>query len=125
MNMQVETAKYTKELGIKKVGLLAASDTINNQLYHNALNAYGITVIKPNDHMQKLVMKGIFKIKSGEFTSGTSYLEEAAQALLDEGAEAIISGCTEVPIALNKTDAFKLIDATKITANSVIKLADE
>lgn len=125
LNMQVETAIHIKDLGINKVGLLAVTSTVSNQLYHNALQVHDVTVIEPNADMQKRVMKGILSVKSGDLKDGTYYLEEVAKVLIDEGAEAIIAGCTEVPIVLQTTDMFRIIDATKVLAKSVIKLARE
>ena len=52
--------------------------------------------------MRDLVMPGISKVKSGEVLVAGTLLEQAIGSLLERGAKAVILGCTEVPVALDR-----------------------
>jgi aspartate racemase len=45
--------------------------------------------------------------------------------LSEEGAEAIIAGCTEIPLVLKSSDEMVIIDPTEILAKTIIKTANE
>lgn len=123
LHMPRETAQFILESKIEKVGLLATDGTLKTRLYQDALEANRIVVIEPDENMQQKVMKGIYSIKQNDLKKGTKYLREAAESLTALGAEAIIAGCTEVPIVLHSTEKIRVIDPTKILAETVVKLA--
>jgi aspartate racemase len=123
MNMQNETARYAEESNIHKVGLLAATGTVQEKLYHKPFQTHGISVLQPEPKMQEIVMKGIFSIKGGDLDTGADCFAEAAQVLAQEGAEAIIAGCTEVPLVLHSTETLQVLDPTDILAQAVVKAA--
>lgn len=70
-------------------------------------------------------MEGIYAIKRGNLEQGSSYLSKVARSLIEEGAEAIIAGCTEIPLVLKSSSAFVVIDPTEILARVVIKNAND
>ena len=48
-----------------------------------------------------------------------------ADKLKESGAEAIIAGCTEVPLVLKSSENICVIDPTEIVAKVVIKIANK
>ena len=110
---------------IKKIGLLATSGTIKTQLFTKALK--DIEVIVPDDVSQVEVMDAIYNpntgIKSGH-TEGVAIdqLIKAGEALIEQGAEVIVGGCTEISMVL-KSAHFNvdLIDPMIVTIDSIIK----
>jgi len=125
LHMPLETAKFLKKHHFKKVGLLATDGTINTKLYQHSCHHYKIEVIEPNIQMQKEVMKGIYAIKGGNLEQGSSYLSKITRSLIEEGAEAIIAGCTEIPLVLKSSSFSAIIDPTEILARAVIKNAND
>lgn len=123
LNIQVETARFLRELHLHKVGLLATDGTLKSNLYQKACQKEEITILEPNAEAQKSVMKGIYEIKAGNLETGKRYLSEIAHALVTEGAEAIIAGCTEIPLILHSTENLKVIDPTEILAEAVVQRA--
>lgn len=69
-------------------------------------------------------MEGIYAIKSGNLETGFFYLSMVADKLKDSGAEAIIAGCTEIPLVLKSSENICVIDPTEIVAKMVIKIAN-
>lgn len=122
-----ETAGWTKSslTRIKKVGLLATEGTISTGLFQKAFKTKNIQVLIPSLSGQKKIMEAVYGkkgIKAG-FIKGQPrrLLLSVAEELLEKGAEAIIAGCTEIPLALNQKDLpVPLIDPMVIGARAII-----
>ncbi len=124
VSMVEETAERIKKMGLKKVGLLATDGTIKGRVYHRALEKRGIELILPDENDQRLVMKGIYEgVKAGNVELGRELLLKVARKL-EEKAEGIIAGCTEVSIALKPEDLkVPLIDPMDVIAEKAVRLA--
>jgi aspartate racemase len=118
-----ESVKWAQEHipALKKVGMVSSTGTLISGLFHDTFKKAGLEVFGPEEGEQEKVMDAIFGekgIKAG-FTSG--YPEETivniARILAGRGAEAIIAGCTEVPLVLKEEDIpVPLIEPMKIVA---------
>ena len=124
INMIEETYKiYLNNIPEKKVGLLATTGTV---VSGNFLKAFPKEkVIAPDDQSQEnLVMEAIYGkkgIKAGEFEYSKNLLLDAAEKLINKGAEAIIAGCTEVSVVLKKEDIpVYYLDPVNILAETAI-----
>jgi aspartate racemase len=125
VHMIEETAKYVQRLSptVQKVGLLSTTGTQKAGLYQSWLDREGISVITPAAGCQEnLVMTPIRAIKAGNTTVARPLFIQAAQGLIDAGAQAIIAGCTEVPVGLSADDlAVPFIDPADILAVTVVR----
>ncbi len=124
LSMVEETAKEIEKMGLRKVGLLATDGTIKGLVYHRALLNRGINIAIPNKQDQKKVMKGIYDgVKAGNLELGRELILEVAKRL-EKRSEGIISGCTEVSVALRQEDLkVVLIDPMDVIAERAVKLA--
>ena len=69
-------------------------------------------------------MQAIYSVKAGDLSKSSATAIETGQRLVSAGAEAIISGCTEVPLILKSGDLpVPIIDATQILATRTIEIA--
>ncbi|CAB50281.1 cysteate racemase [Pyrococcus abyssi] len=127
ISMIEETAKKVKELGFKKVGLLATTGTIASGVYEKEFSKYGIEVLIPREDEQEEVMKGIYDgVKAGNLELGKELLIKIARKLEERGAECIIAGCTEVSVVLSEKDLkVPLIDPMDVIAEAAVKVALE
>ncbi|KID58495.1 hypothetical protein JF50_07515 [Pseudoalteromonas luteoviolacea] len=86
---------------IKKVGLLATSQTIKQSLYLNTLNEHGIALELPTAFEQRQIDQFILSQVSNAHALGSEYtpnrLLGIAERLISRGAELIILGCTDLP----------------------------
>ena len=127
LSLLKESLKWAQEHipALKKVGLIASTGTLKSGLFHTTYEAAGIEVIGPEDDEQESVMDAIYGpkgIKAG-FTTGISkeMIVNAAKILIGRGAEAIIAGCTEVPLVLKPEDIpVPLIEPMEIVAKASI-----
>ncbi|WP_440951833.1 aspartate/glutamate racemase family protein [Methanococcoides sp. FTZ1] len=128
LNMISETASYIHETypNVEKIGLLATTGTMRSRLYHDAINE--IEILGPDDESQKKVMNSIYGeegIKAGNTEGSTrNDILEVIEVLLEEGAEAIILGCTELSlISIKEEVPVPLIDPSQVLADVVVKKA--
>ena len=123
LNMLYETMSYLKSQGIKKAGLLASSGTIESGIYACAADKYGIELVCPLGNEQDAVMGVIYDgVKAGKPDYNTSDFCATVDALLSKGAETLILGCTELPLAMEMYSlSFPSVDPTLILAKAAIK----
>ena len=122
-----ETVLYAlrKMPELKKAGLVASTGTLKLKLFHEAFAKEGVEIVEPGEEEQAQVMDAIFGkegIKAG-FTSGKSQeiIHHTAKELIQRGAEAVIAGCTEVPLVLKDEDIeVPLIEPLQILAEVAI-----
>jgi aspartate racemase len=111
--------------GLKKAGLISSTGTLKSGLFHDAFAKEEIEVFGPDDKEQERVMEAIFGkrgVKAG-FTSGSprETIQGMAKTLIKRGAEAVIAGCTEVPLVLKEEDIeVPLIEPLQILAEASI-----
>lgn len=114
--------------GLKTAGIISSSGTLKSRLFHDTFAKENIDIIAPETEEQEQVMEAIFGsegIKAG-FTSGPSKetIVGMAKTLIERGAEAIIAGCTEVPLVLKAADiSVPFIEPMQIMAEAAIQTA--
>jgi len=89
-----ETAAVAKKRGIKKVCVLATEGTIKGKVFHTAFEKQGIEVLLPSDEMRSELMTIIYDVKRGVEVFPEK-LERIVEKTQNNGAEAVILGCTE------------------------------
>lgn len=103
------------------VGLLGTAGTLAMGLYQQRL---GRPCLTPNDAaMARLVTPAIALVKANRVAEAHAPLAEAAQALMDRGAHAVVLGCTEIPlgIAAGPALAFPVVDTLAALARAAIR----
>ncbi|MAG17923.1 MAG: aspartate racemase [Candidatus Diapherotrites archaeon] len=120
-----ETAKKIKEKGFKKIGLLATKTTVENKIYNPEFEEYGIELVIPEE--QDKVNKVIMNILAGnKLETDKQELKQVINSLKDKGAEAIVIGCTDIPILLKAEDVeMAVFDTVEILAESTVRYAIE
>lgn len=111
--------------GLKKVGVLGSSGCLDAGLYQNAFAKRGVTVLLPEDANRDAFMMLLYRIKAGD--KGTEVRETMralADSLIAEGADAIVAGCTEVPLVLSGNALpCPLINSTDVLAERTVHYA--
>jgi aspartate racemase len=119
----------TEWKGISKIGLLATTGTIQTGLFQKALSHTGIGVVLPDPEIQEnWVMEAIYGKQGikvmGPTENSRRLVLKASEKLVHLGAQAIIAGCTEVPLVLKDGDlSVPLIDPISILAKAAIERA--
>lgn len=109
--------------GLKNIGILATNATLATGLYEKEIKKRGLHYMEPDSESQALVMESIYTLKAGKFPEAQIIMQAQKEALFNQGAEAIILGCTEVPILLAEEaqkDPHRYIDATLVLVKKMI-----
>jgi len=112
---------------IHALGILATSGSKKARLYETHLDRF--LILWPNEESQETCVmeaiygkRGIKAGEKGEYPRGL--LIKAAPDLQDKGAEAIVAGCTEVPLALSqKYVGIPFIDPMTLLAKALVAVA--
>lgn len=119
-----ETAVEIQKKQLKKVGLLGTKFTMELDFFKDKLSEKGIETIIPNSESDKdFIHYTIFEeLGRGIATEETKkrYLE-IANELIENGAEGIILGCTEIPLVIKEGDLnVPIFDTTLIHTQAAI-----
>ncbi len=111
-----EVSKRVKKSRFKKVGLLATETTVKENLYKNELDKYGIEQMVPDDKSQEKVQKIIRDVIAGDMKrENVTLLKSIIRKFKIDGSEAVILGCTDLPIILNENNSnIVIFDSTNI-----------
>lgn len=122
LNIVEETAKYLASNSVKKAVLLATDGTRHTNVFGNIFKKFGIELLYPSDTVQAELMNMIYNgIKAGAETWDSSAVNSELDRLNKNGAEAVILGCTELPLAAKLYGiAGNLVDPTAVLAKSAI-----
>ena len=87
-----------------KVGLLATEGCLRSRVYQNAFEKIENELVLPNEDELREFMDLTFRIKRGDKGDDvTAGMLRLSNALLERGAQALIAGCTEIPLVLHES----------------------
>ncbi len=111
--------------GISTVGLLATDGCLQSHVYQDAFAAAGIVAELPDKDELADLMALLNSIKAGyQGESIARDMGALAAALVARGAEAIIAGCTELPLVLDAHALdVPLISSTDVLAARTVAIA--
>ncbi len=128
-----ETAAYIKrELpGVSRVGVLGTRGTYRLQIYEDALNREKLVPILPSDFVRdQHINQALYDPGYGLKAHSNPATEEARNHLITaiedvsaRGAEAIVLGCTELPLAIKDSSigGLPILDPARIMVDLLIR----
>ena len=125
LHMLRETARELRRQGITRAGVLATDGTLQTGLYHHFLEEEGIEAIVPDASLQPAVMEVIYNgVKAGRRKIDLSPFRRTVDSLYAQGAQMLILGCTELPIAFDWYGLeYPHVDPTAILAQAAVRCA--
>ncbi|HCR48195.1 MAG TPA: amino acid racemase [Rhodothermales bacterium] len=114
---------------IQYVGAISTWTTKRNKLFEQALTAAGLTFIPPDDFIQDGVEAAIYDPQFGIKAVSNPVHPQARENLVvslrhlqQKGAEAVILGCTELPIGIPEAEleGVKTIDPTRALGRALV-----
>jgi aspartate racemase len=122
-----ETRNHVMELfpWVGRVGVLASSGCLDADLYQVAFREVSVPVVVPVGHDRAAFMDLLYRIKSGDKSDRVGQgMRAVASRLVEQGAEVLVAGCTEVPLVLDSTDLqVPLVNSTDVLAQKTVALA--
>lgn len=119
------TIKTVETSGFNKIGILSSSSTRILKLYSGPFNEKNFNTYIPSEKEQEKIDSVVLKAMGG--TQGVKeikILEKIMQKMLSKGAQGIILGCTELPLAISqKNTGIKLFNTINILAEYAVDKA--
>lgn len=121
VDMIAETTRVALEGGARTVGVLATPG--GEALYRAALEVAGATVVLPEGDDRARLMGLIQGVKAGDVgPQARAAMAGLAADLVARGAEAVIAGCTEVPLLLSAGDvSVAFADSAEVLAKACVE----
>jgi aspartate racemase len=118
---------------VRTVGVLSTTGAWRARLYPDLLERRGFRAVAPDEALQAEVHAAIYAPTHGikavgrVTTRARAALERGIVILRAAGAEAIVLGCTELPLAFPGRDweGLPLVDPTMALARALIRAVDE
>lgn len=115
-----------KQKGFRKLGILGTQWLVKSSVYPDEIEKLGLSYLRPSAEgiteigriiMEELVY-GIFKPHS------IAYFQSTIQEFKNSGCDAVILGCTEIPLIINDSNSeLPTLDSNRLLATSAIDRA--
>lgn len=119
-------AEEAAHRGYRRLGLTGTRWLVASGVYPEPLAARGIECVRPSDEereeINRIIMDelvhGVFKAQS------VAYCRGVIERLKDAGCDAVVLGCTELPLILNDANSsLPVLDSTRLLARAAIRRA--
>lgn len=112
-----------KDLGYKHLGVTGTKYLMTGPVYSEALKKLGVSSTIPGQDERETIDTIIFdELVNGVFREESRrYFNGVLQKLKDSGCEAVVLGCTEIPLLVDPTDCpLPTLDSTRLLARAAI-----
>jgi aspartate racemase len=119
-------AEAAADRGWSKLGILGTRFLMDADLYPEVLAELGIEAVVPEAEERERINAFIFEeLVKGNFKSSTKeYFRGATAQLASRGCDAVVMGCTEIPLILEPEDVeVPLLDSTRLLAKAALEEA--
>ena len=121
-------AEEAHRLGYARLGILGTKYLTESQVYPGALEEFGIEREIPAEADREKINEIIFKeLVNGIFTEASRlYFNEVTDELKARGCDAVVLGCTEIPLIVRPDDCpLPTLDSTRLLARAALRKALE
>lgn len=112
--------------GFRRIGLTGTRWLVESDVYPEKLAARGLEYARPNaaerEEIGRIIMDelvyGVFEPES------VAYFQRVIERLKDEGCDAVVLACTEIPLILSDTNSpLPTLDSTRLLARAALRRA--
>ena len=119
-------ADEAKNHGFRNLAITGTKYLMTGPVYPEVLKRFGITSQIPDEDDRKKINTIIFEeLVNGIFPEKSRlYFNDAIQRLKDSGCDAVVLGCTEIPLLVDPADCpLTALDSTRLLARAALKEA--
>jgi|SRR3989344_2220520 len=123
ISMIEEMVKSVTKDKIKTVGLMGTPSTLRYGLYQEKLIKEGIDYVVPTANQINTLERVIRNVVAGKILKNDQdELKKIADFLRKKGAEAIILGCTELPLVFPKNYTLPTYNAVEVLSKALLRI---
>jgi aspartate racemase len=126
LHIAEEVASAAVARGFKRLGLTGTRWLVDSTVYPDKLAARGLAFERPSvaerDEINRIIMD---ELVCGTFKpEAVAYLQGVIGRLKDAGCDAVVLGCTELPLIMNDGNApLPTLDSTRLLARAALRRA--
>jgi len=100
ISLPESVALEANRLGMRRIGLLGTTYTMYGNFYRECLEQHGLAVLVPEEKLGLQIHHIIYEelVKGAVLQRSAAVVDAACTELTSRGAEAVILGCTELPL---------------------------
>lgn len=122
ISMVDEVVAVVKNDNMGKIGLLGTPSTLRSSIYQDAFKKKGIESLVPDESNFSDIEKTIRNVISESTTKeDRQVLKEIADSLKKRGAEAIVLGCTELPLVFPRRYSLPVYNSVEILSLALLR----
>jgi aspartate racemase len=119
-------ATTAAERGFRRLGLLGTRWLVQSEVYPEKLKARGIDYVRPGaaerEEISRVIMNEL--VCSDIRPDSVAYFEAVIEELKDAGCDAVVLGCTEIPLIISDSNsALPTLDSTRLLARAALRRA--
>ena len=126
LHIAAAVAAEAHRLGYARLGILGTKYLTESDVYPDALKEFQIQSEIPDLEDRERINEIIFKeLVNGIFPEASRlYLNEVAEKLKSRGCDAVVLGCTEIPLIVRPDDTpLPTLDSTRLLARAALQRA--
>jgi aspartate racemase len=119
-------AAHAAERGFRRLGLTGTRYLVDSEVYPEKLAARGIDYLRPSPVERAEINRVIFEeLIAGVFRpQAVACLQRVMNRMKDEGCDAVVLGCTEIPLIMNDDNSpLPTLDSTRLLARAALQRA--
>jgi aspartate racemase len=119
-------AEEARRLGYARLGILGTKYLTESSVYPEALEGFKIESRIPDEADRERINEIIFKeLVNGVFPEASRlYFNEVADKFKTRGCDAVVLGCTEIPLIVRPDDTpLPTLDSTRLLARAALRRA--
>jgi aspartate racemase len=123
-----EVAKEAQQRRFKRLAVLGTRYLMEGPVYPEALKAAGIGHRVPGAEQRERINRIIFDelVNAQVLPRSLAYHVEVIRGLKDEGCDAVVLGCTEIPLLVTpESSPLPTLDSTRLLARAAVNKAVE
>jgi len=119
-------ADEARARGFRKIGITGTKYLTSSEVYPEALSARELGYVRPTiderEAIDRIIMDelvyGVFKPEA------VSYFQQVVEKLKNQGCDAVVLGCTEIPLLMNDDNSpLPTLDSTRLLARAAVRHA--
>jgi aspartate racemase len=123
-----EVAKEAQRRQFNRLAILGTRYLMEGPVYRDALKAAGIEYRVPGaeqrEHLDQIIMDEL--VNAQFLPRSLAYYVEVIRSLQDEGCDAVVLGCTEIPLLVTpESSPLPTLDSTRLLAKAAVRKAVE
>jgi aspartate racemase len=126
LHIAEEVGKEARRRGFRKLGLTGTKFLVSGPVYPEKLEQMGIGYVRPTGAQQERINSIIFDelVRGLRTAESLSYLQQVIEGLKTQGCDAVVLGCTEIPLLISdRESSLPTLDSTRNLARAALRYA--